>query len=331
MKPRIPIEMGKEYGWLTVLGIGQRDAACHFRYKVRCRCGKEYDVQPSFLKKKNPKCVDCSRKYDNHSVNRIHCVGETIGTWKVIAEVGKNNRNEYLYKCQCLLCGSISKKTQSAIRVSNGKGCQHCIPNYHFIINGKIAIGTLLDGTEFVIDAEDVDLVSAHYWHHKKSKGYIISKPHQSEKLFLHRFLIGVSEKNVIVDHINRNKLDCRKGNLRLVTAQQNSMNASLPSTNTSGFMGVSFVTRRKCYRAQIGLGNKDIYLGSSKDSLICAQMYNYAALLLFKDYVGHLNDVPELDDGLKRKIEERCHSYMAESLKATQPCGHFLCAAKGA
>ena len=238
MKPRIPIAEGREYGWLTVIGEAPRDAAGHFRYQVRCRCGKEYAVQPAFLKRKNPKCRECSDRHDRKGKERVPCIGRTIGTWEVLSEEGKNSRGEYVYKSRCTACGRISHKTQGSM---------------------KAAKGVLPDGTEFIIDAEDMETVSRHYWHYKKNKGYIVSVQAESGKMQLHRFLLGITDENVIVDHANRNRLDCRKGNLRIVTPQQNSMNSSLPHSNTSGFIGVSFVTSKGRYRAQIGLGNRDV------------------------------------------------------------------------
>lgn len=330
LKPRIPIEDGREYGWLTVVGEGVRDAAGHFRYQVRCRCGKEYAVQPAFLKKGTPKCRECSDRHDSKGRKRIACVGRTIGTWEVLAEEGKNSRGEYVYKSRCLACGGISHKTQGSMRASNGEGCQYCRPDYHFVVDGTSAKGTLPDGTEFLIDAEDMETVSRHYWHYKKGSGYIISRQRKSGNQQLHRFLLGLADENVIVDHANRDRLDCRKKNLRIVTPQQNSMNSSLPHSNSSGFIGVSLVTSKGRYRAQIGLGNRDIFLGSSKDPVICAQMYNVAAGLLFRGYAGHKNDVPEPLEELKRKIEGRCRPYMDEADKAAQPCSLFSCFQEG-
>lgn len=330
MKPRIPIAEGREYGWLTVIGEAPRDAAGHFRYQVRCRCGKEYAVQPAFLKRKNPKCRECSDRHDRKGKERVPCIGRTIGTWEVLSEEGKNSRGEYVYKSRCTACGRISHKTQGSMKASKGMGCQYCRPDYHFSVDGGAAKGVLPDGTEFIIDAGDMETVSRHYWHYKKNKGYIVSVQAESGKMQLHRFLLGITDENVIVDHANRNRLDCRKGNLRIVTPQQNSMNSSLPHSNTSGFIGVSFVTSKGRYRAQIGLGNRDIYLGASEDPGICAQMYNHAAMLLFGEFAGYKNGVPEPSEKLKRKIERKCRPYMEEASKAAQPCGLFSCFQKG-
>lgn len=52
------------------------------------------------------------------------------------------------------------------------------------------------------------------------------------------------------IDHINGNKGDNRITNLREVTRQQNTFNVARRSTNTSGYKGVSWCSRRKMWSA---------------------------------------------------------------------------------
>lgn len=55
-----------------------------------------------------------------------------------------------------------------------------------------------------------------------------------------------------MIDHINGNRADNRISNLRSATARQNTLNGPLRSTNTSGFKGVSWASRRKKWTARI-------------------------------------------------------------------------------
>ena len=60
-----------------------------------------------------------------------------------------------------------------------------------------------------------------------------------------HRCLLKV-EKNLVCDHINGDKLDNRRKNLRCVTRRQNSLNKKLK--NTVGYIGVSLDSSGKYY-----------------------------------------------------------------------------------
>lgn len=85
------------------------------------------------------------------------------------------------------------------------------------------------------------------------------------------------------IDHINGNKLDNRKENLRIVEFWQNRMNRGKYKNNTSGYKGVS--KNKKLFRATIGVNNKKIHIGYNKDPYECAKMYDKAALHYFGEF----------------------------------------------
>lgn len=249
--------------------------------------------------------------------------GQTINNWTALEEVETSSSGTRRFLCRCNRCGCLSIKSKGQVlRTVTGR-CENCPPDYGFVVTGDTAEGILPDGTHFLINTEDISRVSELYWHYHK--GYIISTHRGKPTKRLHRFILGIEEESVLVDHINRNPLDCRKENLRIVTEQQNSINRSLACNNTTGYVGVSFVKSRGLYRAQISLNSTDISLGRSKDPVTCAQMYNIASGLLFGEFRGHVNDVPDAGRELMRKIYMRCQPYMADAEVATQKCGHFL------
>lgn len=109
-----------------------------------------------------------------------------------------------------------------------------------FIIEGDIARMIICDRrgkpiNETLIDAEDVGRVQRHRWF-MQGKGYV-----QSQDMgLLHAFIIGAVPGRV-TDHINKDKLDNRKANLRIATLSENGYNSKLPANNTSGVKGVSY------------------------------------------------------------------------------------------
>ena len=326
-RKRIPIEVGKEYGWFTVLGDSHKDKHGHILHHVRCRCGHEQFVQTQVLQKGTAKCKRCASKY-NLASERANIVGQIFEHWEVLKEIERKANGTRQFICKCRSCGDVSIKTKAQIVMRKIHHCENCPPEYNFIIKGDSAIGTLPDGSQFIIDTTDIPKVSKRWWH-KNQKGYIISTLRRSRRhdIKLHDFLLNPSGlPNVVIDHINRNKADCRRKNLRLVTHQQNSMNRSIGRNNKTGYVGVFFDTSMGRYRAKIGLNNRNINLGYSDDPVECAQMYNIGTELIFREFAGHHNDVPEPSIKLRRMIAEKCLPFMAEADLATQACSLFSC-----
>ena len=111
-KPRkVEIFPGDEIGFVTILSEEEKAKSGHRRYRVRCRCGKEYTVLRPTLLHGIPKCVECRRKYSVKSDKGNVC-GQRINNWEVLEEVEKNAYGTRKFKCRCTSCGSISVKSK---------------------------------------------------------------------------------------------------------------------------------------------------------------------------------------------------------------------------
>lgn len=64
------------------------------------------------------------------------------------------------------------------------------------------------------------------------------------------------------LDHVNCDKGDNRIENLRSASRPQNGWNVGRPSTNTSGYKGVTFFQQTQKWRARITVGGKVQHLG---------------------------------------------------------------------
>lgn len=80
------------------------------------------------------------------------------------------------------------------------------------------------------------------------------------------------------VDHIDGNKLNNTRGNLRIASNAENKMNRDKQSNNTSGYKGVSFHKKYKKWRAIIGIQGKSIHLGYFSDAVEAAKAYDDSA-----------------------------------------------------
>jgi hypothetical protein len=118
-----------------------------------------------------------------------------------------------------------------------------------------------------VIDVEDINRVKDMKWHLCSHYGYAIGPNIVGTKcqIRLARLIIN-AERSEQVDHINGDKLDNRKSNLRIVNYLQNSHNVKMHKDNKLGVKGVceSWYSK-EVFRSEICVDGKKIHLGYFK------------------------------------------------------------------
>ena len=84
-----------------------------------------------------------------------------------------------------------------------------------------------------------VSCVSGVKWY-RRPDGYVATNNYKGNGyVYLHSIIIEKTNNKTYVDHINGDRLDNRRNNLRIVTPTQNGMNKRISSKNTSGRTGV--------------------------------------------------------------------------------------------
>jgi len=304
--------IGAKYGHLTVLEEAPRGKHHERRYICQCDCGNigSFDVA-NIIRNPEHRC----RKCVPHSggCTRPDIVGKVVNGWEILADNFEQQGPAHYFTCRCTRCGNISVKSTGQLTMSKSNRCDKCPPMYHFQINGKSAVGVLPNGESFLIDTEAIPLVEQYFWSTDKD-GYIVSK-RSSRKL--HRFIAGVEDQSIMVDHVNRNRKDCRRENLRIITPFGNSANHSLFQTNKTGYTGVYYSKCSGRYEVKVGYNYRRILLGSTKDDgklITLAQMYNIGATYFFGEYTGALNDVPDPPEYLVNAVIEKCKKYKEAS-----------------
>lgn len=159
----------------------------------------------------------------------------------------------------------------------------------------------LTKGYKAIVDDEDFEYLNQFSWHTRIVKNTQYAKRTirfpKATTINMHREIMNCP-LNMMVDHINGNGLDNRKENLRICTRSNNLMNSSKPKSKaTSQYKGVHKLKLKnpnwKCWRSEIRLNKKAIYVGLFNTEKEAALAYNEAAKKYFGEY-AKLNKVEE-------------------------------------
>jgi len=141
-----------------------------------------------------------------------------------------------------------------------------------------------------IIDTNKMEKVIAKNWT-LNSHGYVVTYNFKRDCIYLARLLLENIPDGLVVDHINRNKLDNRICNLRTVTVSINALNQDKRKNTTSRFKGVYFHSVKRKWIARVKINYNHVYGGIFKSEIEAAKKANE----LYKQYAGEfavLNDV---------------------------------------
>ncbi len=96
---------------------------------------------------------------------------------------------------------------------------------------------------EMLFDKPDLELVQQHVITNSRT-GYACIIKNKTKQIPFHNILLNHTPTEITVDHINRNKLDNRRINLRLVDKSIQKINQGKSKNNTSNHTGVQFEKR---------------------------------------------------------------------------------------
>lgn len=130
-------------------------------------------------------------------------------------------------------------------------------------LSGEYGIGYTFKGEEFYFDLEDYTKIKDYCWC-IDAYGYVRGNTKKS-KIKFHRLITNCSD-DMVIDHINHNRADNRKLNLRICSQHENNMNKGIAPNNTSGITGVFWNKKLNKWGATIGFKGKNIHLGVFDD-----------------------------------------------------------------
>lgn len=135
-----------------------------------------------------------------------------------------------------------------------------------------------------MVDDEDFENLNRFHWHVSKFGDVASWLGNHNKRVLMHRYIMNPPE-GIEVDHIDGNRLNNQKSNLRFATSSQNKMNRGARNDNKSGFKGVSWHKQRQKWTARIMAGNRYLYLGLFSEIKDAAIAYNVAAKKYHKDF----------------------------------------------
>lgn len=147
----------------------------------------------------------------------------------------------------------------------------------------RYAITSHTGGHAILVDPEDYQRLSQYKWYvlHSGRRSYAIRNAVIDGKhttVSMHREILGFP-KDRQIDHINRNGLDNRRENLRVVGPTENCINRDYSRRNKSGYRGVSWYEPLGKWRAKVTTNNKSRHLGYFADLEEAARAYDQAAI----------------------------------------------------
>ena len=232
--------LGNVYGKLTVIAEAPRRNNRTY-WLCRCECGTELEVLASNLKRGNTKTCG----YCGNGGKKLDLTGKRFGSLVAIEESEhRSSRNEVYWKCLCD-CGKETTVRIGHLTSGRIKSCgcgREGKPNEYEVIGDTVYV-KLNDkngSTDkiMICDLDDWERLKVYSWHDAHGYASTGCRAKDQKHNKFHRMVVDAPD-GLVVDHINRNTYDNRKCNLRVVSVHANTLNRSMPCTNTTGHMGV--------------------------------------------------------------------------------------------
>ena len=205
--------------------------------------------------------------------NKAKYVGNKYG-FLVVNDVyenpncGDNKFIKYIANCTCTYCGRTNvEKYLYQITSGNTVSCG-CVREYsnsragkferymnYYVYLDPYTVRVFFNNEpdkSMIVDTSTWIYLNKYVWSYHKSSGYA-STTLEDGKFAAYHYLILECPDGYVRDHINRDRLDNRLCNLRVVNQKANCINRTLIPPKETGKIGVTYDKgRKKPYRAQI-------------------------------------------------------------------------------
>lgn len=185
------------------------------------------------------------------------------GCGKEFNKVPSSIRKHNFCSRECMNNNPEWKKSKSEIASNLHLFSNHYKKLNKIIVDGDTSYIYTSKNEKITVDTDDLEKVKNHTWR-MNTNGYAETE-HNRKTIRIHRLLMD-APKNLVVDHINHDKKDNRRSNLRLCTYAENNHNVAIGKSKKSNIRGVSWSKREQRWRAKIVVNKKEIGLGYYKN-----------------------------------------------------------------
>jgi hypothetical protein len=154
-----------------------------------------------------------------------------------------------------------------------------------------------------LVDEDDFEKVNKYKWH--LSNGYACGTI-EKKKILLHHFVFKKPTEANVIDHINQDKLNDEKLNLREASISENNHNKKKNTTieTSSKFKGVSWNKNAKKWKSQCSNEKKEIYLGAFDSEEEAAKQYDIYTFKI-RGIEANNNNLVKYEDTLEVNIDK--------------------------
>ena len=224
----------------------------------------------------------------------IDLTGQRFGKL-VVRERAKNSPSgNARWLCQCD-CGNSTTVDGSRLRSGRTQSCGCLQREQSSKANKKFNTFRTVGSTVYVkmSNTEKEMLVDSNIWEklknycwYENTLGYAASKDYAAKKCILfHITAFPDCPRDLVRDHIDGNKLNNQRKNIRFIRQEKNCQNRVREKTTSSGRNGVSFNSHKKKWNSYITLNGKRKNLGYFQNLDDAIKVREEAEIKYFGEY----------------------------------------------
>lgn len=182
----------------------------------------------------------------------------------------------------------------------------------------KIFRKDLTESYDVLIDKEDFKKVSHGQWYGYMGRKnthlkniikilYTLETDNKRLAFEIHQWILDTKNREIIIDHINTNRLDNRRCNLRISNPVENAINQIYKGYNYDK-LNERYLTRIKCKDKEVNIGRYDTELEAET-------MYLKAMILLGNDVISEYHKLRIKELNVKLTKEDMNNKYIIKLL----------------